>query len=93
MSPLKTRPAAPAWGRAPAGVRGRRPMPAALLLGMAFVCVLVVPAAAQPKKGGKTPPPANEAERLIGSVPAGLLSASEAVTVTKGVLVEPTATN
>jgi hypothetical protein len=45
MSPSKTRPAAPAWGRLPA-------------LAVALVCVLVVPAAAQPKKGGKaTPPP------------------------------------
>ncbi len=57
MSPLKTRPAAPAWGRVPARVPGRRGMAAALLLRLAFVCVLVVPAAAQPKKRGKFPPP------------------------------------
>ncbi len=54
MSPSKTRPTAPAWGRLPAGVPGRRGTPATLLLGFALVCVLVVPAAGQPKKG-KTP--------------------------------------
>ena len=44
MSPLITRPLAPAWGRLPA-------------FALALVCVLVVPASAQPKKGGKKTPP------------------------------------
>jgi hypothetical protein len=43
MSPLKTRSLAPGWGCLPA-------------LAMALVCVLVVPASAQPKKGGKKTP-------------------------------------
>ncbi len=45
MSPDRSRPLAPSWGRVPALV-------------LALVCVLALPALGQPKKkGGTTPPP------------------------------------
>ncbi len=59
MSPWRTRPPAPAWGRLPA-------------LAFAVVCVLVVPAAGQPKKGGKSPPAGDRAAPASNTGPASV---------------------
>ena len=72
MSPSKSRPMAPSWGRVPALV-------------LALVCGLVLPVMAQPKKkGGGTPPPVPAGDRAAPTSNTGPASVNGDPATTPG---------